>query len=229
MQHQEIRRLRAELASVRAKLASQTITQQENMRLIAESSASAGHAQAQLRELLQLRGEVTRLRSVDQENSRLKAEQLAAAKEKQSPQWVDAASLPAEADESEKWILHAHGRFSRDLAMALIEAAAKAKRLPENLDDTVLGNDRLKEGASDYASHGLEAAKFERVYKGLWRDIKDTANTILVRQKQPVQLGNGKWIRAYGFADGHSQIVTADTADGFADKEREFGYKETNE
>ena len=53
--------------------------------------------------------------------------------------------------------------------------------------------------------------EFELVYQGAitnlygnphWRDV------IVIRERSPWQAPDGKWMKAYGFADGHSQLVT---------------------
>jgi hypothetical protein len=50
---------------------------------------------------------------------------------------------------------------------------------------------------------------FDLAYQGAISNLYSATNfhdLIVVREKQPVQLANGKWVKAYGFADGHSQI-----------------------
>jgi prepilin-type processing-associated H-X9-DG protein len=42
-----------------------------------------------------------------------------------------------------------------------------------------------------------------------------------MREKLPTPASNGTWVRAYAFADGHSEIHAAPTPDGFADWEKE--------
>jgi hypothetical protein len=36
-------------------------------------------------------------------------------------------------------------------------------------------------------------------------NISSPASTIVIREKEPTFL-NGKWVKTYGFADGHSEI-----------------------
>jgi RNA polymerase sigma factor (sigma-70 family) len=50
------------------------------------------------------------------------------------------------------------------------------------------------------------AEQFEIVFQGKWRDIKNPANTVVLREKQARQMPDGNWVKAYGFADGHSEI-----------------------
>jgi hypothetical protein len=62
------------------------------------------------------------------------------------------------------------------------------------------------------AENNVTTDQFEIVYQGKWRDVKKPAETIVLREKQARQTPNGNWTRAYGFADGHSEIHSA--ADG---------------
>ncbi len=50
---------------------------------------------------------------------------------------------------------------------------------------------------------------FDLAYQGAVSNLYSATNfhdLIVVREKQPVQMANGKWCKVYGFADGHSQI-----------------------
>ena len=48
---------------------------------------------------------------------------------------------------------------------------------------------------------------FELVLSGPWKSVPDPANTLAVREKDAFFV-NGKWFKAYGFADGHSELKT---------------------
>jgi hypothetical protein len=48
---------------------------------------------------------------------------------------------------------------------------------------------------------------FELVAQGPITGITNPMDTIVVREKEPSFL-NGKWVKAYGFADGHSQLLS---------------------
>lgn len=47
---------------------------------------------------------------------------------------------------------------------------------------------------------------FEITYRGSQDGLTNPATTIVLREIQPVQLPDGSYIRAYAFADGHSEI-----------------------
>jgi hypothetical protein len=51
--------------------------------------------------------------------------------------------------------------------------------------------------------------EFEFLYSGDFRALTNPANTIVVREREALQHPNGKWVRAYGFADGHSEYHAA--------------------
>jgi RNA polymerase sigma factor (sigma-70 family) len=60
--------------------------------------------------------------------------------------------------------------------------------------------------------------QYELVYQGSTKSLWDATNfgdIIVVRQKEPWQSLNGKWVKTYGFADGHSQLM-AEPPEGFA-------------
>ena len=72
----------------------------------------------------------------------------------------------------------------------------------------------------------FESGEIEIVYQGSLTSAPNTAafdpsRTILMREREPRQSSNGRWVRAYAFADGHSEIHSAPTPDGFADWEKE--------
>jgi len=69
---------------------------------------------------------------------------------------------------------------------------------------------------------GVQAKHFEIVYSGSLREVKDASDTVLAREKEPVQLSDGQWARRYVMADGSSRYVAAKAPDAFAAREREL-------
>jgi hypothetical protein len=52
--------------------------------------------------------------------------------------------------------------------------------------------------------------EFEIVYRGSLTDLTNASNIIVIRQKEARQsVVDGGWLRAYGFADGHSELHQA--------------------
>jgi RNA polymerase sigma factor (sigma-70 family) len=53
--------------------------------------------------------------------------------------------------------------------------------------------------------------QFEFAYQGSLSNLQNSTNyqdTIVLREKQAWQIQNGKWVKVYGYADGHSQVLT---------------------
>jgi hypothetical protein len=55
---------------------------------------------------------------------------------------------------------------------------------------------------------GLTADQFEIVYQGPEKGITNLMNTVVLREKEARQAPDGRWQKAYGFADGHGEIHT---------------------
>lgn len=68
---------------------------------------------------------------------------------------------------------------------------------------------------------GIGAADFELVYNGNLADLTNPSQTILARERNPVEIHEGRWNRMYVFADGSVNRLEATTADGFPEREKE--------
>ena len=55
----------------------------------------------------------------------------------------------------------------------------------------------------------LAPEQFDIVYKGSLNEVTNPASLIVIREKDASQASDGGWFRAYGFADGHSEIHKA--------------------
>jgi hypothetical protein len=75
--------------------------------------------------------------------------------------------------------------------------------------------------AAKFAPKAEGADDFELLATGKMSAIKVHSRTIAFREKQPWKASNGKWGRAYVFADGHSEIRYSATED-FAELERQM-------
>jgi len=64
---------------------------------------------------------------------------------------------------------------------------------------------------------GLVPDNFEVTFQGSLQTLTNASTQIVLREKEPRQLDDGGYVRAYGFADGHSEIHRA-TVDHGADK-----------
>jgi len=70
-------------------------------------------------------------------------------------------------------------------------------QFPTNLDQTApyFGN----------STTSTNLSQFEIVYHGPLSNVANPATAVVVRSIQPWS-SNGKWAKAYGFADGHSEV-----------------------
>ena len=68
---------------------------------------------------------------------------------------------------------------------------------------------------------GIGVTNFELIYKGNLSELKNSSQTILARERNPVEVHEGRWTRMYVFADGSVNRLEATTADGFPAREKE--------
>jgi len=190
----------------------------ENARLsnlVARAAETRTLSQDQLRELMKLRGEVGFLRkqtneldTLRQDIRRLQSAQAGPAQNAQPPTTYTVDEYQkqegiAKLNYAKYWVLAFHlymeknqGRFPASLDQALPYLPEEA-RVEMNLPpDEFLPNT---------PKFGLTPDRFEIVYSGTLTDIPNPASVIVFREKQAWG-ENGRWRRAYGFADGHSEI-----------------------
>ena len=203
-------KLRAENEGLRAQLeaAAQLSTENERLsNLVAQAGQPLGDSKE--RELLRLRGEVAVLRSqtnqverLRQENRRLEEALQARATQPAAPQEpVDPAAAQAKLQGIAKL------NDARLLVLGLIMHAQDHQgKFPATLDQV-----------APYLGANAETKftgtnQFELVYQGSLNNIGNPTSAVVVRETQASQAPGGNWFRAYGFADGHSEIRSS--ADG---------------
>jgi len=163
---------------------------------------------------MKLRGEVglllkqrTELEKLREENRRVQA--AAGSKQSSEPeksytadQYLKEAGI-AKMNYAKYWVLAFHlyaeknqGRFpaSFDHALAYLPEEAKVEM-----------NLAPHEFLPNTPKFGLTSDRFELVYSGALSDITNPPSVIVLREKEAWG-ENGNWNRAYGFADGHSEI-----------------------
>jgi hypothetical protein len=86
---------------------------------------------------------------------------------------------------------------------------AESFLLPEYKTEHNLGANEFPPGAPKY---GLTPDRYEIVFQGSPSAVSNPQSLIVLREKEAWQAPDGGWLRAYGFADGHSEIHK--TADG---------------
>jgi RNA polymerase sigma factor (sigma-70 family) len=205
LQHQARSRLHEQQDSLRQQQSQLTALTEENQRL-SNLAASSSLSSNQPEELQRLRAEAGALQRQTSTVAKLREEnrRLQAA--------VARPSTPLEAREE----AIARMDFSKHWMLAFIMYAEKNQdQFPTDFGQA---KDFLPEQAK--AETNMTTDQFEIVYQGKWRDVKKPGETIVLREKQGRQMPYGNWTRAYGFADGHSEIHSA--ADGnFEPWERE--------
>ncbi len=207
----------AQADTLRSQAEQAATLREENRRLADQLQAVSARSQAGLTELPRLRAQSARLRQVEQENAQLRAERNRLAQVTGSS--AAAADEPADPEKAEAELRRTKGLFGRDLGMALIMAAdANEGKLPTELSGPLF---EVFEFLSPAANNGIRVKHFELVYNGSLRDV-NTGETVLAREKEPIQSVSGKWMRLYVMADGSSRFVSADGRDGFAEREKEF-------
>lgn len=64
--------------------------------------------------------------------------------------------------------------------------------------------------ASSYLMNNMEQIEtnFDMVYQGSTTNISNPSGAVVFKEKQAWQMLDGKWIKTYGFADGHVETHT---------------------
>lgn len=170
-------------------------------------------------ELHRLRGEVAVLRNQKQEVERMAAE-TAEARREMTRMAQQLAEAQAAQRTPEQQLEYQTGidrlNFSKQWMLAIyMYTEAQGGVVPTELADAA---PYLSESGEPIEA--LSAEDLEIVYSGRLDAISDPARTIVLRERDPRPTPDGKWTRAYGFADGHTEIRSQTTPD-FSEWERE--------
>jgi len=199
LQHQAQEKLQADNAALMQQLAQ---LQNDNESL-SNQLAAAGDAKSlsdeQFNELLKLRGEVGVLRNqlgeigkLREENKRLQAAQL-------DPNAQRQEILDAEKQQHDVMMQKLDDAKQGVLAFILF-ADDNQKQFPTNFAQASLYTN------TNYTEQ-IES-NFDMTYHGSISSITNVSETIVLKEKQAWQALNGKWMKTYGFADGHAEIHT---------------------
>jgi RNA polymerase sigma factor (sigma-70 family) len=206
LQHQSLVKQREENLALRQQFERTAQLETENDRL--SNLVARAHSPAsddQLRELLRLRGEVGMLRSQSNQLERLRNENrrlqdsLAKKEPKPEPKTEDAVDPQRE-------MAIAKLNDAKMLVLGLLLYAG------DNAQQTAKSLDQLEPYLRDKTPSLTGTNDFELVFQGSLQDIRNPERIIVAREKQGWQAPDGGWLRAYSFADGHSEIHK--TADG---------------
>lgn len=158
---------------------------------------------AQLRELLRLRGEVGGLKTqlAEAVKARDKAAEAATLRQRQSQANADVERQM----EEQKQAAISKMNFSQQWMLAFhLYAGDNQGQFPTNFDQAASYLSR------ENAAEAVQATNlFEIVNPGLIANMSNAAQIIVLREKQPWQGVDGGWVKTYGFADGHSEVHKA--------------------
>lgn len=201
VQQREVNRLRGENQNLLAQ--ADNLAKERDKALSAANAGGKLSAQSQKDkdDLLRLRNEVGALRKHAGELEGLRVEngQMKAVLSKLSQSNQSTTDSPE--DDPARQAAVAKLKDARLLVLGLLlhandnqgQYATNLSQLSPYLD----GNSQKLSGSN----------QFELVIRGAEDNLTNASTTIAVREKQATLIG-GKWVKAYGFADGHSEIKT---------------------
>ena len=194
VQHQMQSRLLAENQSLRQQLAESQSDNEDLSNRLAEASDAKRLSDEQFNELLRLRGEVGRLHQQTNELGESQASLETSLQEALARQPADENS----ASNEQRQMAIAKINDARSIATTFIMYASDNQGLfPTNYNQTAAYTNRFPiSGTND----------FEVVFQGSLNGITNPGDIIVVQEPQAWPTYDGKWAKAYGFADGHSEI-----------------------
>lgn len=193
IQHRSLVRLREENSSLEQKVG-QLAAEKEQLSQT-QSKTDQPMAQDQLLELLRLRGEVGGLKGQLADLARVRERNT------QTPQ----AQPQADREDQERHMTMARLNYPKAWIMAFsLYADQNQGQFPTNFDQAV---SFLPDQARNQTN--LAPDQFEIVYQGALNDLTNPRSIIVIREKEARQSPDGSWNKAYGFADGHSEVHRA--------------------
>ncbi len=194
VQHQTEVKLRAENESLAQQFA-QLKTENESLsNLAAQANDPPSLSSDRLNELKKLRSEVGMLRQRTNELGKL---HVLPASTPQGHQQPEANSQVEQEQAAAEFKMN---NAKQSVMGMIMYANDHGNQFPTNFDQTApyLGGD------SNLVRSNL--SQLEIVYEGSWKNIVNPASAIVVRERQAWQASNGRWMKTYGFADGHSEL-----------------------
>ena len=205
VQHQAQAALRAQDESLQRQSAELARQQADNERLASLVQAGSSRANT-LDDLLRLRSEVESLRK--QTNSlAVSLEEKRRLRARNASQ-MDGSPSILEMREEEKKLAIDRLNYTKHWLLAFHTFAEQNRNeFPTSFDGA---RPFLPEEVADQTN--LTAEQFEILYQGSTTNITARDLVVVLRERQPRRNYDGKWSRAYGFADGHSEVTS--TPDG---------------
>ncbi len=212
IQHHSLVEQREENRALRQQAEQMAKLETENDRLsnlVARANSASSIGDDRLRELLRLRAEVGTLRSQTNQLEGLRNEnrRLQATLAKAGPNAEQQEAGPVDA---QREMAIAKMNDAKLLMLGLFLYAG------DNTQQVARSLDLLDPYLRDKTPGLTGTNQFELVFQGSLKDIPNgspAAQTIVVRERQGFQAPDGSWHRAYGFADGHSELHRSDDGD----------------
>jgi TolA-binding protein len=206
MQHQAQVRLREKNQSLQQQIGQLTGETERLSNLLAQSNDAQTLAKDQLSELMRLRNEVGMLRRQTNELGKLREENR-----RLKSALADSGQDSKQSEFNPAFEQGMHiARVAKNVTLPLVLYASENQdQFPTDWDQAApyfskaLSADPLFRNADDF----IQAAKrFEIVYRGSRVGIPNPGSVILIRERQAWRTVDGKWVKAYGFADGSGTI-----------------------
>lgn len=212
MQYQATRQLREENLALRRQSAEADKLRTENAQLndsLAAANKKDVSAESNRLELLRLRGQVSGLK---RQLSDAAARARGSGGGKQAMMAGAGDQAPAEAEneaaEEQKQLAFAKMNFTKRWMMAfMLYSQEHNDQFPTGFDAAA---GHLPDTQGDGKLPSVSTDQFEMVYQGSITNVAKPASTIVIREREPYRTPDGGWVKAYGFADGHSEIHKAD-------------------
>jgi hypothetical protein len=218
IQQQQVNRLKQEKAAIEFSLAENRRGHDALRERFDRLQNELGVSREQAAEVHGLRNQVVQLRRDQAELTRVQAQADALKSLLQQSQLEEFEAKKEEEEEeaAKQWgLTQLNG--TKNLALGIHLFADKNNgQFPANLEqaEAFLPQEHLGT---------IHLDDYEIIPYRSWSDLQDQEpqKMILIRQKEPRPSHGGKWIKAYAFADGHSEIRAMDSPDAFAAWERE--------
>jgi regulator of replication initiation timing len=212
----QVSALRAENEALRAEMKHARQSEAEQLRGAQASTDDLERLRREASEVHKLRGEVALLRRERTEVAKQAEENARLRKQLQSPPTPTEMTPEEAAKDAQKQIGIAKLNYLKGWTVAFHMFADKHEgNLPKDFEEA---KGHLR---TDF-DPAFDPNQFEIVYRGSLKQLQgvDLGRVILVREREPTIGWDGRRSKAYGFADGHSEIH-AEGPQGFDAWEKE--------
>ena len=196
VQHQIQNQLQADNQSLRQQIAQLQADNTSLSNRLSVVGQAKTLADEQFNELLKLRGEVGMLRRQTNEIGALREKLNSLKRSLQAP----SRNILSE-EQQQEMVMHKVSDARQAGLLLHMFADDNNSQFPTNFDQVVryIGNTNFAQ---------VFSTEFEIIYQGSLTNIANPSSAIVVQEYEAWPTYDGKWAKVYGFADGHSQLVT---------------------